>query len=571
MPDIPTWLDRLDRATDYRELQEIFSEIASQAQSGGGHTDLARHIDEAVRRVEAERARDEQELQEIQSRYEAFREENKGVVGWFKRHIPFTETRRQEGEYKGDVAQQAAEILTDNLVIARAQMLKERFLSPEVRKLGQRPTDWRARLEAVSADSELASLAQALKDLAGEEERSRAFLAALRHDLDAFAGAEFKTAEDRQRRDADLTAARQEKAELAREVDAEAALKQAGLTKVAARVVSELERTDAAFLADGRQVGKLRGMLSRADEARTALGNLMTTATSLGKLVEELKKLPPQIQEMRQSLTSLEHQRTESTADSSNKGAIFEERRRQFEAAQRDADQTRQLLANAQEFYDAWQAECRGSQSTSLPAEAPTESPMWRKFNEAKAAAEAAQAWLTKVAAPFEHAKKESESAQATLQELTKQLDGRREKLQALERRTPELKLELIAGIDCIQVAFAAAATGLGTYLSSERGASAAAFPSQELGAGNYGWLGSYGLERPLADALAQAERDYQRHLQAVLVLNRTSRWLDDQRKSADQECAAARRRRDAAWKCRCHDLLGDLLANEACAGGLAD
>lgn len=168
MPEIPTWLDRLDRATDYRELQEIFSEIASQAQSGSGYGDLAGHIDEAVRRVEAERVRDERELQEIQSRYETFREENKGVVGWFKRHIPFTETRRQEGEYKGDVAEQAAEILADNLVIARAQMLKERFLNPADRKLGQRPAEWRARLENAAADSELALLGQALKDIAGD-------------------------------------------------------------------------------------------------------------------------------------------------------------------------------------------------------------------------------------------------------------------------------------------------------------------------------------------------------------------------------------------------------------------
>ncbi len=61
MPGIPTWLERLERATDYRELQEIFSEIAAQVGAGGAHPegDLARHIDEAVRRLEAERARDE--------------------------------------------------------------------------------------------------------------------------------------------------------------------------------------------------------------------------------------------------------------------------------------------------------------------------------------------------------------------------------------------------------------------------------------------------------------------------------------------------------------------------------
>jgi hypothetical protein len=569
MPEIPTWLDRLERATDYRELQEIFSEIAAQAQAGDEHGELARHVDEAVRRLEAERARDEQELQEIQSRYETFREENKGVVGWFKRHIPFTETRRQEGGYKGDVAQQVAEILADNLVIARAQMLKERFLGPAERKLGQRPNDWQVRLEDAAADRELVPLGQALQDLAGEVERSEAFLHALQHDLNAFVGAAFKAAEDRQQRDADLTAARQEKAELAREVDAEVALKQAGLKQLAARAVSELDRTDAAFHADGRQVGKLREVLTRADEARTSLGNLIAAAASLGKLMEELKGVPGQMQEARQSLTRLENQRLESSADCTNKGTIFDERRRQFEAAQRDAEQTRQLLASAQQFYDAWLAESRGNSSQPLPAEAPTESPMWHRFNEAKAVAEAAQARLAKAGPPFEQARKEAEAAQAALQEMTKQRDSRRDKVQALERRAPELKLEVIGVIDRIQVTFAAAATGLATYLGSERGASATAYPSQALGAGNFGWLGSHGLERPLADALVQAERDYQRHLQAVQLLNRTIRWLDDQRKAADQEQAAVRERRDAAWKRRCRELLGDQMANAACASGL--
>ena len=203
--------------------------------------------------------------------------------------------------------------------------------------------------------------------------------------------------------------------------------------------------------------------------------------------------------------------------------------------------------------------------------EAPTESPMWREFNEAKAAAEAAQARLTNAGARSERAKKEAEAVQATLQDLTKQYDSLHDKLQAAEHRTPELRLELIAAIDRIHVAFAAAASGLGTYLASERGASAAEYRAMELGAGNPGWLGSHGLERPLADALVQAERDYQRHLQALEVLNRASRWLEEQRKTAEQERAAAHRRRAAAWKERCRELLGDGLANEACAKGLPD
>lgn len=569
MPDIPLWLNRLDRATNYRELQEIFSEIAATAQSGGEHTDLARTIDEAVRRLEAERASDERDLQEVQSRYDSFRQENQGVVGWFKRHIPFTTTRRQEGEFKGDLAQQGAEILADNLVIARAQMLKERFLGPDNRKLGQRPADWRVRLEAASADPELAPLGQTLKDLDGELERSRAFLSELKHDVDAFADAAFKSPEDRQRRDADLSATRQEVAELTQEVDVEAALKESGLKQIGARVVAELDATDSAFHADGQQIGKLRGVLARTDEARTSLGNLITAAAPLAKLVEEMKEIPVKMQEMRQSLTKLENQCKESTADCNKKVTISAERGSEFEAAQRDVEQTRQLLASAQQFFDAWQAECRTNQTISPPAEAPSESPMWRRLSEAKAAAAAAQARLTNATPPFERAKKEAEAAQSAVRELTKQFEAKRDTLQAIERRTPLLKLELIACIDRTQATFAAAATGFGAYLATERATSAAPYNSQELGAGTYGWLGSRGLEHSMSDALVQAERDYQRHLQAVQVLNRTSRWLDEQRKAADQERAAIQKRRDAAWKCRCRELLGDQIANAACAPGL--
>ena len=569
--DVPIWLDRLDRATNYRELQEIFSEIAATVHSRGDHADLARTIDEAIRRLETERASDEQDLQEVQSRYDLFRQENKGVVGWFKRHIPFTTTRRQESEFKGDLAQQAAEILADNLVIARAQMLKERFLGSDNRKLGQRPPDWRVQLEAAAADPELAHLGKALNELDDELERSGTFLSALKHDLDAFADAAFKSPEDRLRRDADLAAARQEVAELTQEIDVEAALKQSGLKQLTSRVVAELDATDATFHTDGQQIGKLRGVLARTDEARSSLANLITAAAPMAKLVEEMKEIPTKMLDLRQSLTLLDNQLNGANVECNKKTTIFAERRNEFEAAQRDVEQTRQLLASAQQFYDAWQAECRANQTSSPPAEAPSESPMWRRLSEAKAAATAAQARLTNATPPFETAKKDAEAAQTSVQELAKQFDAKRDNLQALERRTPLLKLELIASIDRTQVAFAAAATGLGAYLATERATSAAPYNSKELGAGTYGWLGSGGLEHSLSDALVQTERDYQRHLQAVQVLNRVSRWLDDQRKAADRERAAAHSRRDAAWKRRCCDLLGDRLANAACALGLSN
>jgi hypothetical protein len=569
VPDDPSWLDRLDCATDYRALQEIFSEIAAAAQAGDDPAGLARSVDEAIRRLEAERASDERELAEIQSRYDSFREQNEGVVGWFKRHIPFTETRRQESEFKGDVAEHSAEILADNLVIARAQMLKERFLAPDQRKLGERPGQWRDRLNQLAAGRELAPLGQALQDLAGEVERSRAFVDALGHDIDAFAGAAFKAAEDRQRRDADLAAARQELTDLVGEVDAEVEIKTAGLKQLGTRAAAELDATDAAFQADGRQVARLREVLARADAARTSLGNLVAATATIGKLIEEQKGLPAKLQEARQSLTQLQNQRTEMSADLANKGAFFEEHRRHHEAAQREADETRQVLAGALQLYDAWQAEYRANPSNQPMAEAPTESPMWQRLNEAKTAAEAAQARLNQAAGPFERAKKEADAARTKVEELTKKVDHERHQLEALERRAPQLKLEIGAAGDRTHAAFAAAATAFGAYLAGDRGESAVAYQVQQLEAGISGWLGAHGIERSLAEALVHADYDYQRHLQGVQVLQRVSQWLDAQRQATDQERAAAHGRRDTAWKRCCRELLGEPLASKACAGGL--
>jgi len=214
MPDIPIWLDRLDRATNYRELQEIFSEIAAQRNPAAN---MPIWLVLSMRRSAASRPNEpatKQDLQEIQSRYDSFRQETKALSAGSSVTFPSPRRADKKGEFKGDLAQQAAEILADNLVIARAQMLKERFLGPDNRKLGQRPPAWRIRMEAAAADRELAPLGQALKDLDGELERSRPFLARSSTTSTPSAEAAFKTPEDRQRRDADLAGRRQETAEL---------------------------------------------------------------------------------------------------------------------------------------------------------------------------------------------------------------------------------------------------------------------------------------------------------------------------------------------------------------------
>ena len=74
--------------------------MASAAESASDGESLAQSIDEAIRRIEQERIRDEDELKQFEQQYAQFRDQQSGVVGWFKRHIPFTATRAAEPRSK---------------------------------------------------------------------------------------------------------------------------------------------------------------------------------------------------------------------------------------------------------------------------------------------------------------------------------------------------------------------------------------------------------------------------------------------------------------------------------------
>jgi hypothetical protein len=170
------WLHRLDNVFDYQALQQLFAEIAAQAQAEREDAGLAKKIDDVIRRIEEERSSDQRELDQIKTNYETFQQDNRGVVGWFKRHIPFTEARRQDVQHRAELADQQAEVLADNLVIARAQMLKERLLAPAERRLGRRPAHWQAKLESAQSTAQLGALSTSLKSVAAEMERAHSFV-----------------------------------------------------------------------------------------------------------------------------------------------------------------------------------------------------------------------------------------------------------------------------------------------------------------------------------------------------------------------------------------------------------
>ncbi|HEV3022197.1 MAG TPA: hypothetical protein VGX76_07005 [Pirellulales bacterium] len=566
MTTSPDWLRRLENALDYEALQQTFSQIVAEAQSGKESPELARAIDAAIKRLEEERANDERELQEIQGRYESFREENRGVMGWFKRHTPFTETRKHEKEHVHEVADQQAEILADNLVIARAQMIKERFLAPAERKLGRRPGDWQAELDRRHTVHELGGLAESLKAVAAEIDRSRGFVQLLKQDIEAFAGAQFNSKEDRQRRDADLATARAELADLQHELDQEAAIKQEGLQRLGKLVAEELTANDAAFRDDAHQLERLRAAAARFEEARAATAGLAAAVGTLGRLAKELHDLPADLQQLREKRKQIERQQSDAAIATARKAAVHDERRLRLDEAQRALQQRQQALDSVTQSEAAYRAAHQAEKSMPQMVEAGgDDSPYAGQLQAAQAALDAAQASVAQVQPGCDAAKCEVDDAQRALAAIDTQLKEAGDKLAAMEHRGPQLRRELSSAADAGHAAFAAAATALAAYLRGDAIAGAAqSLRTEVTGPVVAGWIGMHGLERPFADALFHADRDYQQHVQANAVLERLTRWEESHRQALEGERAAIAQRREHAWKRRCRELLGDGLTEEA-------
>lgn len=564
-------LERLSTATNYKDLQEIFGELAAQAKAGGENPELARTIDEAVRRLEQERARDEQEMADIQSRYDNFKSDNKGVVGWFKRHVPFTETRKQEVGHREELGDQQAEILADNLVIARAQMIKERILGSGQRRLGLRPLDWQMQLAQHESVEGLTACATLFKRLTEEAGQSTAFVQELKRDIDAFAGADFKSKDDRQRRDADYAAACQELGVLEKELDEEKKLRKSGLKRLADTVATELAGKDATFRDDGVRLERFVELLVRLDESRSGATKLVAAVGGVSGLLKELTDLPNETRKVREALQKAESHR--GLADTHrDKSATLTDRQTRHEEALRNLEQKQQLLAGAEQFHQAYVAEQQAKQAAGLPVEVESpDSPVIRCFHEAQAAVHAAQSLVRETQAPMERARQEAAEARAALDAANKEIETLRQKLATLEQRAPQIRLELNRASEGTRGACDAAASAFAAYLASARAMNPPVpFRPEELAAGPYGWLGPHGLERSFSETLMHAERDPQRHGLAVGLLDRLAKWLEAQHAKLDQERKTMHDRRTALWQRRCRELLGDDLASEACAGGLA-
>ena len=369
----------------------------------------------------------------------------------------------------------------------------------------------------------------------------------LKEDLDAFAGAAFKSEDDCRRRDADLAAARQELAALEREVEEETALKTSGLAEVCRRAAEELSRSSVPFAEDGQRLSRLKSAAERLKETGDSFDRLHKAAKEVGAKARQLLDLPAEVQRLREALLKVQTRQTAASGEAERKAAFFNLQRDQYERARQDQQQKQQLQASAQQFYDAWQAERQASGASG--AEAETSPVAWR-FQEAKTALEQADAELRRVSPSYEAALKETEAAQKALDAVNQELNEARQKIAALEEKAPQLRLELASEVDRGQPLVANSAAALSSYDVASRDLEAALrFQPQEFAAGTYGWLGSRGMERSFGDALLQAQTDYARHQQALAILDRLAKWQKTVESRLAQEQQAVCQRRESLWR----------------------
>lgn len=234
---------------EYRELHFVFSEIAADARVTSNDSELTKCIDEAIRRIQRESLRDEDDLQTVEQAYQAFKQEQRGFFGWLRRHLPFTKTRRKEKQHAQVVADRRAEMLADQLIIARAQMIKEQLLPPETRRLGRSANEWQRRLTECDSLARLRDYATLVRELRDELLQSHAFIEKLDADLNAFAKAHFSDREDQRRKDVDLSAARNEWTALQSEIQSEESLRAGAIGRLGEIVSDELTTHDADYRA----------------------------------------------------------------------------------------------------------------------------------------------------------------------------------------------------------------------------------------------------------------------------------------------------------------------------------
>lgn len=424
------WLTLLNGATNYVELQNAFDQMSADAQSTNNSEAMIASIDEAIRRIEQERARDQSELDGFEAEYDAFKQEQSGVVGWFKRKLPFTETRKKELGHRETLSDQQAEILADNFVIARAQILKERIAPPKLRKMGHKPNHWREEFLKYESQNSISDYGHIALELGNELLKVAAFLKTLQSDIDAFASARFSSNEDQKMSHASLKSAKDELKLLIDESHEKQSLKSAALVNIRELLIKDLSEKDISFQQTNKLLLNLKDLLELHPRLAKALAQrLATTKTIVSKILER-DKLPEQSAKLEQAIQLLKRQHDDAEQKRLQSVKDLDSPSQLYQAALSEWQRADSAFKATKTLYDAYLAE-QSKQNSSNNAEVasdrdfetPGSSGVVAEYRRLEENAANAKRELESRTPPYERAKKDNDRATAEVKEIQNKLE----------------------------------------------------------------------------------------------------------------------------------------------------
>jgi predicted nucleic acid-binding Zn-ribbon protein len=563
------WLEVLQGATNYRELQSVFSQMAADANAVNNATDLVDSIDEAIRRIEQERSRDSSELEKFATEYDSFKQEQSGVIGWFKRKLPFTETRKQELQHRGAVNKQKAEILADNFVIARAQMLKERILPSALRRMGNRPNDWRDRLLQHESIQEIRHYSMVAMDLGNQLIQSKGFVEKVRIEIEAFSDADFEDKDERSMRDADLLTARAELKSLEDETREKETLRKTALKRIATLIQNELVTNDPSFQTISLRSDQLKEIVDEISKATKLIDERRTTLASLVEKLSETERVPEQrealenaVRKLHRELEDAEHRRSHAATD-------LIQPTNAYNSAAREASQAKASLDSAKSKRDITVSQQNTAEVTE-EFEYGATSQVEAEYERQTVIANQANEELRRAQAPFENAKRQLEKATQETDAIRKKLAQHTKDLDAIDEKQNQLR-KLIGSIhDTVQrtnpdfhqaVQRYSSLLSRVTWLENQR--SLVGVPKEviyenanrDILPTSPSWAPS-----PEFPGKSRELTEFQQQSAAAELFSKTIKSDNDVLQKAYSQLTAARK---DALKQRCHLLVDGILANE--------
>lgn len=461
----PIWLQSLQQATTYRELQTAFDQMWTEASSANVDSSMVDKIDEAIRRIEQERIRDEAELADFNSQYASFKDQNAGVVGWFKRKMPFTATRKQDVELRESVHDQEAEILADNFVIALAQMLKESLLPPTASRCGNPCHVYRDKLSTLDSVARLRDFGKVVLEMSREIPPSEQFIAQLRADIDAFANAKFSEKDDIELKKSGLEKAQRALSSLVSKVDDKKSLILAAEDRLRKLVEQDLAAQDAGFHSLQLRLVQLGDLIKRGDQAKPVLeahglllGKIKQKATELSQLPEKVDALQKKLDKAQGESRSAESALRQAESDA-------QPITQRYEATRQAAEEARLRVEATQPLVEAYLTE-QGLELSAVADQA-CNSSVCAEYMSLKAAADKGREQLQPITAQYESARAQWKQQQADLDKLVKTCGDYQQELSKLNQDMTTLQSALTALCDQYRMAKNSFQSSITTWLSA--------------------------------------------------------------------------------------------------------